>query len=245
MEVKNNFQCTIRGYEASDWSAVVSLWTGGFLEHVYPAFLRTAAHPDHMGVALSVCVAGYVLGGSSYLQALVFGGAWAGLLYHCCQEVYRGRLQRSLAAGLPDAKGPEGGLWVAEAEVGGRTRVVGVVAVRGKKGGAIHRGNRVVQEEEEEEEEEEERVAELTLMVVPHSRRRHGVGSLLAQKALDFCQARGYARLVVESSSPQCAANALYRKAGFGQTASHCETRTNRWLSKLARVDVLTLEKLL
>ncbi|CAL8326000.1 unnamed protein product [Merluccius merluccius] len=248
MEIKNNFQWSVRGYEASDRHAVLALLADGVLEHVYPAFFRALAYPDHLGVVLSVSMAGYVLGGSSYLQALLFGGAWAGLLYYCCHEVYQGYLKRRLGAAYPDTEGPESGLWVAEAEVGGRIQVVGVVAVRGKKGDA---GGRERADDwmggvrEEEEEGVVEWYGELPLMVVSYGCRRKGLGSLLAQKALDFCKGHGYASLVVDSSSPQTAANGLYQKLGFIQTASHCETHTNRWISKLARVDVLTLEKVI
>ncbi|CAL8368214.1 unnamed protein product [Lota lota] len=256
MEMKNNFQFSIRGYEASDRRDVLALLADGVQEHVYPAFFRTLAYPDHVGVALSVCVAGYVLGGSSYFQALLFGGAWAGLLYYCCHEVHQGYLQRRLAAARGKASFLDGfldgsSLWVAETEVGGRTRVVGAVAVQGVKGDAGGRGERGEDRtggEEEVEEEEEgvfERYGELPLMVVSYGRRRRGLGSLLALKALETCKGRGYTRLVVDSSSPQAAANALYQKLGFVQTASHCESHANRWISMLARVDVLTLEKLL
>uniref|UniRef100_A0A8C4ZBB8 N-acetyltransferase domain-containing protein n=1 Tax=Gadus morhua TaxID=8049 RepID=A0A8C4ZBB8_GADMO len=200
---------SIRGYEASDRREVLALLSDGVLEHVYPAFFRSLAYPDHVGVALSVCVAGYVLGGSSYLLALLFGAAWAGLLYYCCHQVHQGYLQRRLEA----ARGQNGllegsGLWVAETEVGGRTRLVGAVAVRAVKG-------------------DQGLYGELPLMVVSYGCRRRGLGSLLALKALETCKGHGYTRLLVDSSSPQAAANTLYRKMGFVQTAAHGETHAN------------------
>ncbi|XP_059916647.1 uncharacterized protein LOC132464337 [Gadus macrocephalus] len=255
MEKKNNLQFSIRGYEASDRREVLALLSDGVLEHVYPAFFRSLAYPDHAGVALSVCVAGYVLGGGSYLQALLCGAAWAGLLYYCCHQVHQGYLRRRLEAARGQNGPLEGSaLWVAETEVGGRTRLVGAVAVRavkGDQGAPGGRGeDRTGEEEEEEEEFEEgeeelELYGELPLMVVSYGCRRRGLGSLLALKALETCKGRGYTRLLVDSSSPQAAANTLYRKMGFVQTVAHGETHANRWIAMLARVQVLTLEKLL
>ncbi|CAF87380.1 unnamed protein product, partial [Tetraodon nigroviridis] len=125
---------SIREYRPSDKDVVISLFRDGILEHVYPAFFEAMSHPDQVGVALSISMAGYVLGGSSYFLALLFGGAWAGLIYYCCHEIYQGYLSRRLEADMADIQAsyleePRNGLWVAEADVRGQARVISGLAV--------------------------------------------------------------------------------------------------------------------
>lgn len=218
---------------------VLPLLRDGVLEHVYPAFFRTMSHPDHLGVALSLAVAGYVLGGSSYFQALLFGGAWAAFVYHCCREVYEARLAGRLRS-LAVAAGEDGcgGLWLAELEVNGKVKVVGVVGASGRRpasgersddcnGGVDGAGGS----------------CELCHLVVLFPWRRRGLGAQLAARVLDFCKERGYSRLVLDLSSPQDAALSLCSKLGFEQTSSHADTHANRLFARMARVSVLRLER--
>ncbi|XP_071333421.1 probable N-acetyltransferase camello isoform X2 [Trachinotus anak] len=255
MAQKNNFQFSIREYRPSDHHVVMSLFRDGILEHVYPAFFKAMSNPDHVGIALSISMAGYVLGGSSYFQALLFGSAWAGLIYYCCHDIYEGYMTRRLSADMANIQAnylenPDNGFWVAEADVNGQSKVVGMAAVMGKSG----------------EEEEGERLdkwnggvmgggpefdrdagdgsyGEMSHMIVEFPCRRQNLGSQLTQKALDFCKERGYARLVLDVSSPQTAAVSLYQKFGFVQIASHSKTHANRWFSKMARINVMRMEK--
>lgn len=225
---------------------------------MYPAFFKAMSHPDHVGITLSISMAGYVLGGSSYLLALLFGGAWAGLIYFCCQEIYQGFLTRRLEADMADIQAtylekPSNGLWVAEADVRGQAKVVGMVAVLGKEldqdedqrvgdcnGGVVGgaRGS------EFDPDAGNGRYGEVSHMAVVFGWRRRAVGSQLTQRALEFCKERGYAHLVLHLSSPQTAAAALSRQLGFVQTASHSPTHANRWFSKLARMNVVRMEKI-
>ncbi|XP_068160646.1 N-acetyltransferase family 8 member 3 [Antennarius striatus] len=253
MAQKNNRQFSIREYRPSDKHVVVSMFRSGTLEHVYPAFFRAMSHPDHVGVALSVSMAGYVLGGSSYFQALLFGSAWAGLIYYCCHEIYNGYLMRRLSADMADIQShylenPDNGLWVAEADVNGRAKVVGMVAVTGKmegeEGERFDDCNGGPTEGEFAQDAGDGGHGEISHMVVTFPWRRKTVGSQLTRKALDFCKERGYARLVLDVSSPQTATASLCQKFGFVQTASHSQTHANRWFSKLARINVMRMEKL-
>lgn len=236
---------------------VISLFRDGILEHVYPAFFEAMSHPDHVGVALSVSMAGYVLGGSSYFLALLFGGAWAGLIYFCCQQIYQGYLSRRLGADMADIQAnylenPSNGLWVAETDVRGQARVVGAVAVLGKKadedqgassggcnGGAAGGGRGPGFEQGAGN----GCYGEVSHMAVVFGWRRRSLGSRLTQRALDFCKERGYTHLALSLSSPQTAAAALSHKLGFHQTASHGNTHANRWFSTLAGIKVMRLEK--
>lgn len=235
---------------------VTSLFRSGLLEHVYPAFFKAMGHPDHVGVALSVSMAGYVLGGSSYFQALLFGSAWAGLIYYCCREIYEGYMLRRLSTDMADIRAtylenPDNGFWVAEADVNGQSKVVGMVAVMGRRegeegerfddcnGGLMGGGSEIAQDAGDGS------YGEVSHVVVAFPWRRRAVGAQLTRKALDFCKERGYTHSVLDVSSPQTAAVSLCQKFGFVQTASHSNTHANRWLSKLARVNVMRMEKLI
>ncbi|XP_029995702.1 putative N-acetyltransferase 8B [Sphaeramia orbicularis] len=254
MAQKNNIQFTIRKCTASDQHAVMSLFRDGILEHVYPAFFKAMSHPDHVGVALSLCMAGYVLGGSSYFQALLFGSAWAGLIYYCCHEIYEGYMVRRLSTDMADIQAnyldnPDNGLWVAEADVNGQQKVVGVLAVMGKRGeeegGRFEDWNGGVMAEESEfvQDVGDGSYGEMFLMVVEFPLRRKTLGSQLMQKALDFCKDQGYSRLVLDVSSAHTAAISLLQKFTFAQTGSHSNTHANRWFSRLARINVMRMEK--
>lgn len=226
------------------------MFRDGVLEHVYPAFFRAMSHPDHVGVALSISMAGYVLGGSSYFQALLFGSAWAGLIYYCCHEIYDGYVTARLSANMADVhanylENPDNGFWVAEADVNGQAKVVGMVAVTGRRGGEERFGGGANGGGSDfaPDAAGDGSYGEVSHMVVAFPWRRKSLGSQLTRKALDFCKERGYARLVLDVSSPQTAAISLCQKFGFVQTASHSNTHANRWFSKLARINVMRMEK--
>lgn len=232
----------------------MSLFRDGMLEHVYPAFFKAMSHPDHVGIALSISMAGYVLGGSSYFQALLFGSAWAGLIYYCCHEIYEGYMTRRLSTDMADIQAnylenPDNGFWVAEADVNGQSKVVGMVAVMGKRGGEEGErfddcnGGVMGGGSEFSQDAGDGCHGEMSHMAVVFPWRRKNLGSQLTRKALDFCKDRGYARLVLDVSSPQTAAISLYQKLGFVQTASHSDTHANRWFSELARINVMRMEK--
>ncbi|KAL7859400.1 hypothetical protein SRHO_G00145470 [Serrasalmus rhombeus] len=250
MAQKNNFQCSIRPYRASDRDSVISLFRFGILEHVYPAFFKAMSHPDHVGIALSFSMAGYVLGGSSYILAFLFGGAWAALVYYCCHEIYDGYLRRKLDMEMADIQAnfldnPVNSFWVAEVEVDGQAKLAGLMAVMGMKcgpmsdmcdgwnGGAVDVASL------------EGSAGEMFKLVVSFPLRRKGLGTQLTEKAIEFCKEQGLSRLVIETTSSHIAAISMFRKLGFVQTSSHSSTHANRWISKLARISVIRMEKFL
>lgn len=233
----------------------MSLFRDGILEHVYPAFFKAMSHPDHVGVALSISMAGYVLGGSSYFQALLFGSTWTGLIYYCCYEIYQGYMARRLDADMADIEtnyleNPDNGMWLAEADINGHTKVIGMVAVLGKRvdddedervydhnGGVTGGGPEFAQDTAKR------CYGEICQMSVLFHWRRKNLGSQLMTRALDFCKERGYTHLVLDVSSPQTATASLCQKFGFVQTACHSNTHANRWFSNLARIKVMRMEK--
>ncbi|KAL2103842.1 hypothetical protein ACEWY4_000710 [Coilia grayii] len=252
MAPKTTLPISIRPYRPSDKASVVSLFRFGILEHVYPAFFKAMSHPDHIGVAISISVAGYVLGGSSYFQALLFGGAWAGMVYYCCHEIYMGYLNRKLREAMNDVQthfldNPNNNFWVAEMEVNGKSKIAGMAAVLVRKGGdeaGSHRssswnGSLTANDEGDGS------YGELFHLVVSFPHRRKGLGSQLLQTSVDFCKEQGLSHVVLETSSPQAAALALAKKIGFVQTSSHSDTHSNRWIAKLARITVLRMEKII
>ncbi|CAJ1084476.1 probable N-acetyltransferase camello [Xyrichtys novacula] len=253
MAQKNSTEFSIRKFSLSDEPVIRSLFRDGILEHVYPAFFRAMSHPDHIGIALSICMAGYVLGGSSYFQALLFGSAWAGLIYYSCHEIYEGYVLRRLRLDMADIQAhylenPDNGLWVAEADDKGKSKVVGMVAVTGKRpaedaerfddcNGSVFAGAEFGREAGDGS------YGELSHLVVFYPWRRKNLGARLMGQALDFCKERGFSRLIADVSSPQAASVSLYQKFGFIQTSSHRNTHTNRMFSKLARINVMQMEK--
>ncbi|XP_077371497.1 putative N-acetyltransferase camello isoform X2 [Festucalex cinctus] len=252
MAQKNNLQLTIREYRPSDHRVVMELFCDSVRENIYPAFFKSMSHPDHVGVALSISMAGYVLGGSSYFQALLFGTAWAGLIYFCCHEIYEGYMLRRISTDMADIQAnylekPNNGFWVAETGDRELPRVVGMVAVMGRRETEEdgHRDNLNGGVGTSSSADGSGDSGEMTHLVVAFPWRRRKLGSQLTQRALDFCKERGLARLVLDVSSPQTGAVSLLRKAGFVQTLSHDNTHSNCWLSKLARISVMRMEKFL
>lgn len=220
----------IRPYKPTDKSAIVSLFRFGILEHVYPAFFKAMSHPDHIGVTLSVSVAGYVLGGSSYFQAVLFGGAWACLVYFCCHELYDGHLRRKLEVEMADIQAnfsdkQANGFWVVEMEVNGKSKLAGLLAVV-KSSDA-----------------DDTPSLEVFQLVVSFNQRRKGLGTQLVETAMEFFKEQGLSRVIVEISSPQTAAISLFRKLNFTVTSVNSNTHSNHLVSKLARINVIRMEK--
>ncbi|XP_036387691.1 N-acetyltransferase 8-like 2 [Megalops cyprinoides] len=233
MQSLTHVQYVIRCYQPSDQEAINSLYRETILEHIYPAFRRAMSHPQYICVTLSICLAGYVLGGGSYFLALLAGGAWVTLVYFSCHKVYdsyvRYRLQRDIGHiqehYLSDS---DSCFWVAVAEVNGRSGVIGMVGLGQDKDPRGGQG-----------------YGDVVRMVVSPSCRRAGVGSRLTQTAVEFCQERGFSRVLLETTTSQTAAIPLYRKLGFKHIHTHSDTETSRWVTKLARVGVLVMEKIL
>ncbi|XP_034151734.1 putative N-acetyltransferase 8B [Esox lucius] len=241
MAPKNNLQYLIRKYQAEDKDAVISLFCNGILEHVYPAFFKAMSNTDQIGVTLSISMAGYVLGGSSYFMALLFGGAWAGLIYYCCFDLYEGYRLRRMNTDMADIQAsyldnPDNGFWVAEAELNGTSKVAGVVAVIGWKEGHS------VGIDETGQDESAGSYCEVLHLIVSFGCRKKGLGSQMTQKVMEFCKERGFSRVVLEISSTQAAAYALLSESGFIQTRQS-NAHGNHWFSKLANIQVMRMEK--
>ncbi|XP_051915513.1 probable N-acetyltransferase 8B [Hippocampus zosterae] len=252
MAQKNNLQVNIREYRPSDHGVVTELFGDSIRENIYPAFFKSMSHSDHVGVALSISMAGYVLGGSSYFQALLFGAAWAGFIYFCCHEIYEGYMLRRLNADMADIQAnyldnPNNGFWVAEAADKELSRVVGMVAVIGQRETEEdgHRNNLNGGMRTGSSADGSGDSGKMSHLAVAFPWRRRKVGSHLTRRALDFCKERGFARLVLDVSSPQTGAVSLLRKSGFIQMSTHHDTHANRWISKLARISVTRMEKIL
>ena len=217
----------IRRYRPSDKDTVLQLFSVGINEHIGPCFRTAMTSSLHLAIALALCVAGYLLG--SVLGSVVLPGAWVGLVYFCCHAVYADYVREKLRTDMQDIPGnylsrPDDCFWVAEAEVDGRTQIMGMVAVVAKQSG-------------------EERYGELFRMIISPSCRRMGLGFKLAQTVVDFCKERGFSKVVLETSSIQTAAVSLYEKLGFSHVRSHTNTYSHDWVIVLAKVSVLIMEK--
>ncbi|XP_067303275.1 putative N-acetyltransferase 8B [Pseudorasbora parva] len=238
MVQKTSLRSVIRPYKPTDKSAIVSLFHFGILEHVYPAFFKAMSHPDHIGVTLSVSMAGYVLGGSSYFHAVLFGGAWACLVYYCCHEIYDSYLKKRMKVEMADIQAnfldnQVNHFWVAETEVNGHSKVAGLLAVVGVKDGISKDGWNA----------DDAATAEVFQLIVSFHQRRQGLGTQLVETAVEFCKEQGLSRVVVEISSPQTAAVSIFRKLGFTVTSVHSNIHPNHLVSKLSRINVIQMEK--
>ncbi|XP_073325408.1 probable N-acetyltransferase camello isoform X2 [Pagrus major] len=220
-------QLVIRRYRPSDKDTVLSLFSVSIQEHIQPCFKNAISSPLYITITLALCVAGYFLG--SVLGAVVLPGAWVGLVYCCCHELYSGYVRNTLRTNMQDIPGnylsrPDDCYWVAEAEVEGIAQIVGMVAVVGKQSG-------------------NERYGELFRMIIAPTCRRMGLGVRLAQTVIDFCKERGFSAVVLETSSTQQAAVALYKKLGFSLVLKHIKAPAPAWILRLARVTVLRMKK--
>ncbi|XP_069044262.1 probable N-acetyltransferase CML1 [Lepisosteus oculatus] len=223
-----NMQFVIRKYQPSDHDAVVTLFRSGITEHVLPAFRQALFHPDNVGWALGLAVAAVVVSRGSLWPAAAAVAAWAGLLLLVCHETFHGYVRAKLRTDMSDIPAhflsrPDRCFWVAEAEEAGGSRVVaGTVAV-------ARRGD----------------CGEVFRLNVSPAFRHRGLGSRLTQVALEFCRARGFSRVALETSSIQTDACRLYRALGFTHVRTRLTPTLPQWAARLSRVTVLSLEKLL
>ncbi|KAM4583455.1 N-acetyltransferase 8-like 2 [Fundulus diaphanus] len=222
-------QLVIRRYHPSDKDTVLSLFSAGIKEHIGPCFQKAMTSSFYLTITLSLGLVGYLLG--SLLLALLLPAAWVGLIYCCCHELYAGYVAERLRTDMKDIVGnylsrPDDCFWVAEAEVDGAAQVIGMVAVM-----SMESGN--------------EKHGEMFRMIISPKSRRMGLGRRLTQTVVDFCKERGFSKVVLETTSTQMAAVALYKKLGFKVVASHREAHSPSWLVLLVQVTILKMEKLL
>lgn len=217
----------IRQFRPSDADVVRRLFSIGIQEHIHPCFQNAMTSPLYLAITLSLFVTGYL--SSSLVMAVLLVAAWVGLVYYCCHELYASYVRERLRTDMQDIVGnylsrPDDCFWVAEAEVEGREQIMGMVAVMAKQSG-------------------EEKHGELFRMIISPQCRRMGLGCRMTQTVVDFCKDRGFSKVVLETSSTQTAAVALYSKLGFRHVLSHRETQAPFWIVWLTKVSVLKMEK--
>lgn len=217
----------IRRYQPSDRDAVCEIFSVGIKEHIGPCFYNAMTSPLYLFITASLCSAGYFLG--SWLGAVLLSGLWMSVVYYCCHEVYAGYVRRRLQTEMRDISGsymsrPGDCFWVAEAEEGGRAQVLGTVAVVAQENGA-------------------ERFGDLSRMIVSPTCRRMGLGLRLTQTVIDFCKDKGFSKVVLETSSTQAAAVAMYKKVGFKIVLVHRRTEASNWMTWLSQIRVIHMEK--
>ncbi|XP_072539455.1 N-acetyltransferase 8-like 2, partial [Salminus brasiliensis] len=223
----------IRKFQPSDHEAVRALFRDGLQEHINPSFAHAISQPFNITLTLCCFAVGYLLGGESVSLALLAGGSWIGLVYISCYKLYAGFVRIRLRTDMQDIprfylSNPDSCFWVAEAEVSGRPQVVGMVAVEAKK-----------------LPDSKKKYGELFRMIVSSTARQMGLGLRLGQTAEDFCKERGFSKIVLDTSSTQTAAVALYMKMGFKLVQIHEQAETSWWFLRLARVTILKMEKIL
>lgn len=120
-------------------------------------------------------------------------------------------------------------------EVNGRSKVAGLLAVVGVKDGISREGWNGSAGD----------AGGIFQLIVSLPQRRKGLGTQLVETAIEFCKEQGLSRVVVEISSPQTAAISLFRKLGFAVTSIYSNTHSHPWVSKLARINMIRMEKYL
>ncbi|KAL7833116.1 hypothetical protein SRHO_G00301340 [Serrasalmus rhombeus] len=223
----------IRKFQLSDHEAVRALFRDGIQEHIIPSFTHAISQPLHITVTLCFFTVGYILGGGSVVLALLAGGLWIGLLYYCCYEFCAGYVRLKLNTDMRDIAGfylsrPDNCFWVAEAEINGQPQIMGIVAVEGK-----------------EPPDSGQKYGQLFRMSVSSASRRTGLGSRLGQTAVNFCKERGFSKIVLQTTSKQSAAVALYYKMGFKLVRTPEQAEAPWWVLWLVRVSLLRMEKIL
>ncbi|KAL3978682.1 hypothetical protein ACER0C_019744 [Sarotherodon galilaeus] len=222
-------QLVIRRYRPADKDTVLTLFSTGTLEHIRPCFYNVMTSRLYLAITPTLCVVGYLLG--SVFGAVLFPAAWVGFIYYCCHEVYTSYVRDKLRTDMQDIPGnflsrPDDCFWVAEARVGARAQVVGMVAVVAKHSGT-------------------EKYGEMFRMIISPQYRRMGLGLRLTQTAVDFCKEQGFSKVVLETTSTQLAAVALYSKVGFNHVQSNVRSQAVFWVFSLARVTMKRMEKYL
>ncbi|KAJ0068670.1 hypothetical protein NL108_010347 [Boleophthalmus pectinirostris] len=217
----------IRAYHPSDEAPVCELFSVGIKEHIGPCFYNAMSSRLYITITTSLCAAGYCLG--SWLGAVLLPGLWISVVYYCCYEIYAGYVRNRLRTDMRDIPGcfmsrPGDCFWVAEAEMEGHAQILGTVAVVEREDGG-------------------ERFGELFRMIIAPKCRRMGLGRRLTQTVVDFCKERGFSKVVLETSSTQAAAVALYKMVGFDLVTTKRRAEAPLLLPFLARVSVLRMEK--
>lgn len=220
-------QLVIRRYHPSDKDTVLSLFSIGIKEHIGPCFRNAITSPLYLTITLSLGLVGYLLG--SLFMVLLLPAVWVGLIYRCSHELFAGYVAERLRTDMQDLVGnylsrPNDCFWVAEAEVDGATQVIGMVAVVCRESG-------------------KEKHGEMFRMSISPKSRRMGLGRRLTQTVIDFCRERGFSKVVLETSSTQMPAVALYKKLGFKVVLSHREAHCPSWVVSLIQVTILKMEK--
>ncbi|XP_012691667.2 N-acetyltransferase 8-like 2 [Clupea harengus] len=221
----------IRRFRTTDGDAIRALFRDGIQEHINPSFTHAMLQPLYLGLTLFLSAGGFLMGG--WVVAACTGGAWLGLVYYCCHELYAGFVRERLRTDMQDIQSSylsdaDNCFFVADTEVNGRSECMGMVAVTGKTEAGSG-----------------QRYGELFRMIVSSASRRTGLGTRLAQTAVDFCKERGFSKVVLETSSTQTSAVALYNKMGFTLTHTHTTTESPHWVTSLTRVIILRMEKTL
>lgn len=217
----------IRRYHPSDRDSVCELFSVGIKEHIGPCFYNAMSSPLYLTVTTSLCIAGYFLG--SLLGAVLLPVLFISIVYYSCHEQYAGYVRNKLQTDMQDITGsfmsrPGDCFWVAEPEKGGRTQILGTVAVMARENGA-------------------ERFGELFRMIISPSCRRMGLGLRLTQTVIDFCKENGFSKVVLETSSTQTAAVALYKKVGFKIVLVHKRSEGPNWIMWLSKITIIQMEK--
>uniref|UniRef100_A0A8C6UP42 Si:ch211-81n22.1 n=1 Tax=Neogobius melanostomus TaxID=47308 RepID=A0A8C6UP42_9GOBI len=205
----------IRRYHPSDKDTVCELFSVGITEHIGPCFYNAMTTPLYITITTSLCIAGYFLG--SWLGALLLPVLWMCVVYYCCREVYAGYVRNRLHTEMQDIPG----------NYMSRQGDCFWVAEAEEGGRAQIVGTMAVVARENGA----ERFGELFRMIISPT------------LCLTFVKESGFSKVVLETSSTQAAAVALYKKIGFKIVRLHKQSEAPKWVILLSQISIIEMEK--
>ncbi|XP_012644144.3 N-acetyltransferase 8B-like [Microcebus murinus] len=191
----------IRKYQESDRKWVVDLLSRGMAEHIPATFRHVLKLPRTLVLLLGGPLALLLVSGS-WLLALTFSLALLPVLWFLAARPWRQYVDMTLRTDMADItksylSEPGSCFWVAESE----KKVVGTV-------GALPVDHPTLQEKR----------VQLFHLSVSSEHRGQGIAKALVRTVLQFARDQGYSEVVLDTSTMQVSAQALYQGMGFRKT---------------------------
>ncbi|KAL2774076.1 N-acetyltransferase 8, partial [Daubentonia madagascariensis] len=201
----------IRKYQESDRKWVVRLLSQGMAEHIPATFRHVLKLPRTLVLLLGGPLALLLVSGS-WLLALMFSFALLLVLWFLAGRPWKEYVDMALRTDMADItksylSEPGSCFWVAESE----KRVVGTV-------GALPVDDPTLQE----------KWLQLFHLSVASDHRRRGIAKTLVRTVLQFARDQGYSEVVLDTSTMQLSAQALYQGMGFQKMGQCFRTLSER-----------------
>lgn len=201
----------IRKYQESDRKRVLDLFSQGMVEHAPATFRHMLKLPRTHLIALGVPVT-LLLASGSWILALVSNVTLLVFLWLLARHPWRDYVVTCLQTDLADIsksylRAPGSCFWVAES--GGQVAgIVGALPV--------------------EDTPSRRKQVQMFHLSVAMEHRGEGLGKALVMTVLQFARAQGYSEVVLDTSTVQKDAFALYLRMGFQKTGEYFLSKSFR-----------------